>query len=284
MIATNTVINAAVQNLAINHPIRRLLQPFCFRTVSINNRAILSLLAPGNIFEHATSYSHSQLISLMEMGVQQCELWATPKERLSNAGSNVEKISNENKFPYGSHSIKLYDCFAQFVESLLLRVYDSDDQIRNDKELQNFAMDLHTQVKMTKFYPPNKYETRKDVVKVLSTFIFNATGMHEYNGAVSEYLNHPQKFGLRLREGSMSTDFQSWLLALLIFTATSVPMPKILDMFTDCYTKDYEREEWKKCLVSLRKLSAEMQMENIEKLKHPFYSFDPKNLECSVSV
>ena len=284
MIATNTVITAAVQNLSINHPVRRILHPFCFRTVSVNNRALISLLAPGNVFEHASCYSHSNLLNLMELGIQKCELLATPQERIANAGPNIQKLSNDDKFPYGSHSIKLYNCFAQFIENFLAHVYDSDEQIRNDNELQNFALELHNEVKVTKSCPQNTYETKEDVIKVLATFMFNATGMHEYNGAVSEYLNHPGKLGFRLREDSTSTDFQSWILALLIFTSTSVAMPKLLNDFNECYTKDYERNEWKKCLVSLQNLSCEIQKENEEKLKHPFCSFDPENLECSVSV
>ena len=117
--------------------------------------------------------------------------------------------------------------------------------------------------------------------------MFNATGMHEYVGTVSEYINHPKKLGFRLREGATTIDFQSWLIGMLLFTVTTVPMPKLLSDFNQCYTKPYEQEEWSKCKDSLKNLSAEFEKENHDEqlyLEHPFTSFDPKVLECSVNV
>ena len=114
--------------------------------------------------------------------------------------------------------------------------------------------------------------------------MFNATGMHEYVGTVSEYINTPKKLAFRLREGATTTDFQSWLIGMLLFSVTSVPMPKLLSEFNSCYTKQHEQEEWTKCLDNLKELSTEMEKENQENLEYPFKSFDPNGLECSVNL
>ena len=144
---------------------------------------------------------------------------------------------------------------------------------------------MHDQLIGTKFTPPKSYTTKSDVIKVFSTFIFNATGMHEYVGMVSEYIDTPKKFGLRLREGATTTDFQSWLIQMLLFTGTSIPMPKLLSDFEKCYTKTHEREEWTKCVHRLKDLSAEIEKENQDGMDwKTFRSFDPKYLECSVNV
>ena len=150
--------------------------------------------------------------------------------------------------------------------------------------MQEFARDLRSQVNGTKFFPPETYNTINDVVKVISTFIFNATGMHEYVGTVSEYINHPKKLGFRLREGATTVDFQSWLVGMLLFTITAVPMPNLLETFDECYTENDERKEWNACLECLKTLSAELQEENEENLKYPFRSFDPQYLGCSVNL
>ena len=291
MIASNSVINAAVQNLPTKHHVRRLIQPFSFRSVYVNNRAIVNLFSPGSVLVHASCYDSAEVMKLLEMGIERCEQWGTPEERISNAGPNIQKLSDEGKFPYGNHSSKLFKCFEQFVANFIGHTYKSDQDVQEDNDLQGFASDLHSQVKGSKFYPPETYTTKNDVVKVISTFIFNATGMHEYVGSISEYIDHPRKMGFRLREGSNSVDFQSWVVGMLLFTVTTVPMPKLLGEFENCYgqglsDKEYEINEWKKCLESLKDLSKELQEENThaENLKHPFRSFDPEYLECSVNV
>ena len=283
MVVSNSVVYAAVQNLEKTHGIRRLLQPFSFRSVYVNNRSIHSLLDPGSIVSHASCYAHAELEKLLEMGFEKCEQWATPEEWLENAGTNVQKRSNEGKFPFGSHSSKLFNCFTQFVENIVGHIYKTDEEVQCDNDLQGFARDLHEQVKGAKFYPPNKYETKADVIKVISTFIFNATAMHEHVGTVSEYINHPKKLGFRLREGATTIDFQAWLVGMLLFTVTTVPMPKLLDKFEECFTWDYEREEWDKCLEGLKKVSTELKEDN-RNARYPCRSFDPEFLECSVNV
>merc|ERR1711894_783944 len=50
MLSSNSVITAAVQNLPLKHPIRRLIQPFTFRSVYVNIRAVDSLLPDGSLF------------------------------------------------------------------------------------------------------------------------------------------------------------------------------------------------------------------------------------------
>jgi hypothetical protein len=288
MMATNSVVNAAVQNLPITHHVRRLIQPFSFRSVFVNNRALTSLLCPGSVVVHASCYNSDELTRLLEIGIESCQLWGTPEERIELAGPNIQKLSNEGKFPYGNHSSRLYKCFEQFVANFIDHTYKSDQDVQDDLELQGFASDLYSQVKGSKLDPPETYTTKKDVVKVISTFIFNATGMHEYVGTVSEYIDHPRKMGFRLRKGYTSVDFQGWLVGMLLFTVTTVPMPKLLDKFDNCYgqgldDKEYEINEWDKCLESLKNLSKKLQ-EETGTLKYSFKSFDPEYLECSVNV
>ena len=285
MIATNSVINAAVQSLSLKHPIRRLIQPFSFRSVFVNNRSMDTLLSDGSLVIHACGYTREEFMKLLEKGFERCEMWGTPAERISNAGPNIQKLTDEGKFPYGSHSIKLYKCFEEFVGNIIGHDYDSDEKVKEDLELQEFAKYLHDQLVGTKFIPPKSYTSKSDVIKVISTFIFNATGMHEYVGTVSEYINTPKKLGFRLREGATTTDFQSWLIGMLLFTVTTVPMPKLLSDFDECYTQTHEREEWTKCVDRLKDLSAEIEKENQDVLDwKTFRSFDPKFLECSVNV
>ena len=284
VIATNTVITAAVQNLSLTHPIRRLIQPFSFRSVYINNRAMDTLLSDGSLIIHACGYHKEELMKLLQHGFERCEMWGTPEERISNAGPNIQKLSDEGKFPYGRHSIALYKCFETFVANSIELVYESDADVKKDSEIQNFARYLHDQLFGIAFAPPSSYATKGDVIKVISTFMFNATGMHEYVGTVSEYINTPKKLAFRLREGATTTDFQSWLIGMLLFSVTSVPMPKLLSEFNSCYTKQHEQEEWTKCLDNLKELSTEMEKENQENLEYPFKSFDPNGLECSVNL
>ena len=284
MVATNPVINAAVQNLPTTHPIRRLIQPFSFRSVYVNNRGIKSLLDPGSIVAHAVGYPPKEIPRLLELAYERCELWGTPEERISNAGPNIQKITNEGKFPYGSHSGKLYTCFAKFVDNVVEHIYKSDEEVENDKDLQQFASHLKNELNGAKFQPPDRYSTKNDVIKVLATFMFNATGMHEYLGSVSQYFDSPNKLGVRLREGATKLDFQCWIIGMLLFTVTTVPMPKLLEKFDECYTQEYERNEWNKCLEMLEALSVEIQKENLQCLKYPFRCFDPQYMECSVNV
>jgi len=286
LIASNTVINAAVQNLSLNHPIRRLVQPFSFRSVYVNNRAIVSLLDPQSIVSHACGYPADEMHKLLALGYEQCMLWATPQERIDAAGSNIRARTNSGQFPYGSHGIRLYKCFEDFVTHFIdtCGAYTTDSDVLADEELQAFAKDLHNQVNSARYHPPAVYHTKEDVVKVIATFIFNATGMHEFAGTVSEYIDNPRKLGFRLRKNSLTVDFQSWLTGMLLFTVTTVPMPRLMSDFSQCYTREYEQTAWKACLQNLQTLSDDIEKENQETLRYPFRSFDPQYLECSVNV
>eukprot|EP00510_Aplanochytrium_minuta_P008234 CAMPEP_0184046532 /NCGR_PEP_ID=MMETSP0956-20121227/1620_1 /TAXON_ID=627963 /ORGANISM="Aplanochytrium sp, Strain PBS07" /LENGTH=656 /DNA_ID=CAMNT_0026338149 /DNA_START=1 /DNA_END=1971 /DNA_ORIENTATION=+ len=286
LIASNPVINAGVQNLRKNHPIRRLIQPFCFRSVYVNNRAISSLLDPQSIVSHACGYPPDQVQKLLAIGYERCILWATPQERIEAAGKNIKARTEGGQFPYGDHGIRLYKCFEDFVTQFIdtCGAYNSDSDVVDDSELQAFAKDLHNQVNGAVYYPPPTYTTKEEVVKVIATFMFNATGMHEFVGTVSEYIDNPHKLGFRLRNNSLTVDFQSWLTGMLLFTVTTVPMPKLMSEFRHCYSKDHERKAWKECLKNLEALSRFVEEENQETLEHPFRSFDPQYLECSVNV
>ena len=158
-----------------------ILQPFSFRTVYVNNQASFNLVGEGSLLHHVSCYPEHEIVKLLEMGINRCELLATPEERIFNAGPNIQELTQEHKFPYGSHSIKLYNCFEKFVGNIVAHIYPSDEEIKLDKELQSFASYLHHQVKTLKFHPPEKYETRADVVKVLATFIFNSKILYRYS-------------------------------------------------------------------------------------------------------
>jgi len=283
MVATNPVITAAVQHLPTEHSVRRLLQPFSFRSVYVNQRAVKSLLDPHSIVLHACGYDVENFGRLLEMGVQTCELWLPPPERITRAGHRVQGLVNAQKFSYGEDSIGLYRIFEHFIKEWVEDEYSSDEQVRADHELQAFAKDLHSQTKVAAFGTPERFESRKDLVRCIATFCTNATGMHEYVGTVQEYIAHPSFMGFRARPNSGRVDMQAWLLGMLLFSVTSLPMPQLMDDFSGCYTREAEKQRWQRCLSRLQEQTRRIRDANSQRT-YPFKSFSPDVLECSVNV
>merc|ERR550525_1516802 len=103
--------------------------------------------------------------------------------------------------------------------------------------------------------------------------------MHEYAGTVQEYIMHPSFMGFRLRMDNSRVDMQTWLLGMLLFSITALPMPQLLDDFTDCYTDRQEQKRWNSAKNRLMKLADQIDTDNSARL-YPFMSFNPSVLEC----
>mmetsp|Transcript_11372 Transcript_11372/g.32764 ORF Transcript_11372/g.32764 Transcript_11372/m.32764 type:complete len:938 (+) Transcript_11372:90-2903(+) len=284
MIATNPVVNSAVKTLPTTHTIRRLLQPFSFRSVYVNQRSQKSLLDSHSIVLHACGIDADTFAKFLEAGAMKSELWLTPHERMAQAGKKVQALATLGQFPYGEDSMLLYDALYEFVSDWVDDEYADDEVLAADAALQAFGRDLYEQTRLLSFGTPERLDTRDKLSKVLATFIFNATGQHEHAGTVQEYIGHPSFMGFRLTEGSRRVDMQSWLLGQMLFCVTSLPMPKLMDDFDECFTKDAERKRWRACQERLAQVSSAIDSANNTRRPYPFRSFLPRVLESSVNV
>ena len=87
------MVNAMTEYLPVKHRVRRMLQPFTFRTIYINNGAKDSLLPEYSMFHHATGMTYKSLIDLMEQSAKRCNFWQPFPDTAAALGEELNQLA-----------------------------------------------------------------------------------------------------------------------------------------------------------------------------------------------
>jgi hypothetical protein len=113
------------------------------------------------------------------------------------------------------------------------------------------------------------------------------TGYHELIGHVPDYTDFPDKAGFRIaKRDPLQCDAQSYMIAAVITSSTSLPAPQLVAEFPNFISVDapeWEREVWTTFQEKLQAQSDVVQAREAER-DFEFLYFDPSEFECSVSV
>ena len=280
-LVANTILNAAVPHLPLAHSLRRLLTPFFFRTVYVNNRAAESLLPKNSMFHHSSALTYPAVKKLIVDGVARCTMWRPfPEHVKSLCGPKLQKLVDNDKFPFFTDGQDYYGVVHAFVAAWLDQFPVS---VETDESAKGFWSAL---VAATAGQGcPLPAELAKEVlIATLAQFIFVVTGMHELVGSVTEYIDLVDGVGFRIRDGATRTDLQSWLITASILSTTGLRTPPLLSNFPQYFEEGgAEAAVWAGFQAQLQELVKSNNQKN-EKRTHPFKWFNPANLEVAVSV
>ncbi|WP_394781348.1 lipoxygenase family protein [Undibacterium sp.] len=175
---------ATYRSLAPEHPLHVLLLPHFEGTLSINDKAASTLLAPDSINDH-----------LFGTPVQ-CTQKAAGKDRLAYdfyqnmlpaelAARNVDNAAHLPDYPYRDDAMLIWNTIHQWVTEYVSIYYSSDAQVVGDTELAAWTASLMAEnegsVKGFK-----AIADRAQLVEVLTMVIFTASAQHSA-------ANFPQK-------------------------------------------------------------------------------------------
>ncbi|XP_057483769.1 linoleate 13S-lipoxygenase 2-1, chloroplastic-like [Actinidia eriantha] len=189
---TEPYIIATNRQLSVNHPIFRLLHPHFRYTMEINALARQKLINAGGIIESTfTPGKYSIELSSIAYDLQ----WRFDQEALPadliKRGMAVEdptaphglKLAVED-YPFANDGLILWDAIKQWVTDYVNYFYadskNPDKLVKEDNELQAWWTEIrtvgHGDKKDEPWWP--KLETREDLIGILTTIIWVASGHH----------------------------------------------------------------------------------------------------------
>ena len=129
---------ATKRNLPDSHPVSRLLLPHTRYTAAINTAARKRLVGDGGIID--------QLFSIGGEGKKECIRRANSNQNVmdSHIKKSIEKrgVNDLPGYHYRDYGTKIWDAIESFVKTIIDIHYKSDDDVKEDKEIQEWAADI----------------------------------------------------------------------------------------------------------------------------------------------
>lgn len=269
----NYVTYSARSFLSTDHPLRRLLKPFTWRTITINYNATYSLCPERGFVHRATALKYDAMLTAMGSSVDLIQFRTVP-ELIARKGAGAMG----DAFPWATDALALYEVIYDFVADYV-DVYFAGDAVTRDSEVQAFWESVQS-ASDTVGIPAL---TKDHLLDVLAQFIWCVTGMHEAVGSVQEYVIDPRFMGTKIRPGREMSDVQASMQCLGIIGLTSLEMPKLLDDYGHVCLDAKGRacfDRFRKELVSLAEC---IDVANLNR-RWPCNTFNPRFLEVAVAI
>ena len=133
---------ATMRNLPDAHPVYKLLQPHFRYTIGINSAARKNLINDGGLID--------QIFSIEGEGKN--ELIGRASKAYNVQGANVKWNTKERgvddptllpNYHYRDDGILIWNAIESYVTEIINIFYKSDDDVKEDAELQHWANDVH---------------------------------------------------------------------------------------------------------------------------------------------
>jgi len=316
LLLSNSMTRACTVCLPPNHPIRRLLTVFIFRTTEVNTAAFDVLVPINCVLHRGVGYEYSALVELFEASYLSSNVFEPfPQRALPPALLEMAEAGN---FPYWTLGKEYYQIVKTFVTEWIQQASSAaataaavaavaQQQQQNgehgeeeectasrrnsikttdDKYARAFYYDMQRTNRGQEYELPFEY-SEEALIEMLTTCIWTVTAYHELVGHVVDATLLPDRCGVRGIAGQTQVDLQAYLLTLVISSSTGIRMPQLMSPFENLFgaggAPAYERQVWNTFQEELQKQSKRVQELNAQS-KVPFQYFDPAHFECSISV
>jgi len=283
----NTLIKA-MTTLNPNHPIYRLLLPFTFRTTYINKSLEMALFSEGGFIERVWGFPYKEIERISKESKEGFRFKQFNKEIYDKSMQN----ENNTIFPMKQDCNDFFEIMNEFVTKYINTYYQNktEDELNKDENIKAFFNELKDNL---------KYDGKLNIdnlINIISNTICFVTGYHEHVGSAFDYVglnlnwfdskfykknkNHQH---YKLEQSKVDFVYFS-LLNMLI----SVRNPMLLNDFTNNLLNDEHEKGLKKIYNDwqnkLRELVKRIGNDNDNQRRFPFQNFNPKFMECSVSI
>lgn len=172
------------RKLSPDHIIYQLLTPHYFNTFAINNMARSTFLGRGGFFDVTGSLGYTGSNKLLDRGyngyldkIQPLQFYqlALP---YSLESRGVLDLPN---YYYRDDALLLWNALKKYITEVINIKYKTDDDVINDKQIQNWKQEIITVGNIKGLLPPeknNELNTIQDLIEVVTNIIFTATAQH----------------------------------------------------------------------------------------------------------
>jgi len=220
---------ANCKRLPPNHPLRRIINVFTFRTNKVNDGAFSSLVPVNSLLHRGSAFEYESLRKIFCHCIENSNAFQPFPKR--NMRPELLEMSNEGKFPYHSEAVEYYEIMEKFVKAWLKEAGDA----ASDDYAKTFYDEMRNSTKDQKYtIPPYSPE---NMVDLLTQCFFQVTAYHEIVGTVIDYNNNPTFGGFRLSDGNNTkgADVQSFLIASIITATTGIKVPMLMKGYSNYF-------------------------------------------------
>ncbi|RHY84306.1 hypothetical protein DYB31_008191 [Aphanomyces astaci] len=266
----NYLTTSSREYLPVNHPLRRLIKPFTFRSVVINYAAAWALFWPKGMLHRGFALTEQGMKQTWDYGIARFNFTTFPQQMASQGVDSV-------KLPYHEDGLDYWNVLRTFVSNYVDLYYTGDDAVQQDQSVIHFWDYLD---KLPGYFPPLSLDNLKDV---LAQCIMWVTGMHNHLGTLAEYVSDPAFCGSAWVEGEAANRPGSAVRIALIMSATGFVQPSVLEDFSHVMLDDKAKGLCHAFTASLHKLADTVDARNSTR-EQKYVSFDPKTIELAVSI
>lgn len=172
-----------MRNLPDAHPVHKLLKPHFRYTMAINTKARERLICDGGSIDKIFAIGGEGRRQLMRIGGKAYSIyWTNIKRSVKERG-----VDDPNLLPgyyYRDDGLKIWQAVEDFVADILNEFYASDEDVKDDTELQNWAKDIYTngfpghQGSKQGHDFPDSITTKAQLIELCSLIIFTGSAQH----------------------------------------------------------------------------------------------------------
>ncbi|KAG9401114.1 hypothetical protein AC1031_009872 [Aphanomyces cochlioides] len=266
----NYLTTANREQLPVDHPLRRLIKPFTFRSVVINYAAAWALFWPKGLLHRGFAFTEAGMNQVWDYGLKTFQFRTFPE---LVAHQNIDTI----KIPFHEDGMDYWTVVHQFVSDYIDLYYKSDAEVTADASIQNFWAFLVT---LPGSFPTLSLESLKNVI---AQCILWVTAIHNHVGTIAEYASDPAFIGSAWVEGEAWNRPDSAVRIAIIMSATGFKQPSILEDFSHIMLDDKAKDVCHAFTEALEKLVDVVDGRN-ETREQKFLSFNPSAIEMAVSI
>lgn len=270
--------------LTPDHPISRLLRPFTFRTVMINEHAVYTIVEQSGLLYHGTSLTWSSLQTLYRHAASTYRHESVP-DFLKRQGLLEPDGSAAPGVAFAEESLLVYALIDRFVREYVELYYADDAAITKDTTLAAFWAEIVAGMPATAGVAAKP--TQAGLIELLAAFIWNVTFWHDYTSQTGNSLGDWRLGAVLVKRedvyGSVVPNMQEHLLTLLAHQLTTVQGPKVIDNYHHFWLDEDARAIALRFQQGLWDYRAGLMRRNAKR-DLIFNAYDPVIIETSVQT
>ena len=276
-LASNLLVTVTREQLPPDHPLRRLLKPFGFGAVDVNIDAGLMLAPEGGVAHRLFGFTYAGLYRCLLRGVETMRLKTFPQVM---AAKQVTALGDS--YPYATDGLALYEILQTYAQDYL-DIFFPGESVVQDTAVRAWWQAIIELAPTLGLGPLN---TARQVVDLITEFMFIVTGIHGQVGAVVPYLLDPDFVTSKIRTGTQTSDIQATVQVLNLAALTQMGQPAMIGDYSHLFLTRHKEQAvaaFERYQQSLIKLSQEIEARNRHR-EQPFQTFNPAILKTSVST
>ncbi|KAF0694309.1 Aste57867_14805 [Aphanomyces stellatus] len=269
--AANYLTTSSREQLPVNHPLRRLIKPFTFRSVSINYGAGRSLFWPNGMLQRAYALSTAGMKQVWDYGLSHFEFLPFPARIAKQQIDTLELSFHKDGLDY-------WNVVFNFVSDYVNLYFVDDAAVTGDNDVVNFWNYV------TKVSPaPLPSLSKQSLKDFIAEGIFLVSSMHNHLGTIAEYVSDPAFCPSAWVEGELAARPGNAVRLALIMTATGFIQPAITEDFSHVLLDDAAKALARRFTADCFAFIKVVDERNTTRVQ-PFQSFNPKTMEMAVSI